>query len=175
MVTDADQKAIKDAFIQKSKENHPDTNPDDPEGAAHRFQSVVAAYEVLSDADQKRSVDESLKGGPASSTEWLRHRRKDGGTSHVYDDGPREGHRHIDVDMSQEAMKKRWSLYQKHWEREEVRLQELEELKTVRQLLDLGPHLVSTTISISTLQFPKLERGFLVPKTQELFSLSTSL
>ena len=69
MITDADQKAIKDAFIQKSKENHPDTNPDDPEGAAHRFQSVVAAYEVLSDADQKRSVDESLRGGGGPSQE----------------------------------------------------------------------------------------------------------
>ena len=63
-----------------------------------------------------------------------RGRQKGGGkksASDYRDDGIREGHRNIEVDMSLEAMKRRWALYQKHWEKEEGRMQELEELKTV--------------------------------------------
>jgi len=122
---DASSKQIKDAFISKSKESHPDTNPDDPEGAAVRFQEIVAAYEFLNDADRKKQLDASLRRGPggATSGDWRNKLRS------FRDDGPRDNHRHIEVDMTLDAMKRRWSLYQKHWEKEEGRQKELEELK----------------------------------------------
>jgi len=42
----SDTSAIKEAFFKKSKEVHPDLNPDDPE-AQERFQQLAAAYEVI--------------------------------------------------------------------------------------------------------------------------------
>ena len=59
--TDADAKTIKAAFITKSKESHPDTNLDDPEGSAKRFQEIVAAYEILNDEDKKSQLDAALR------------------------------------------------------------------------------------------------------------------
>ena len=51
--SDADFTAVKAAYRRLAKDNHPDTNPDDPE-AAKRFQQVQAAYEVLRRAEERR-------------------------------------------------------------------------------------------------------------------------
>ena len=42
----ADQDAIKKAFRQQAKKNHPDLNPDD-KGAEERFKEINEAYQVL--------------------------------------------------------------------------------------------------------------------------------
>lgn len=53
----ADEKQIKLAYFKAAREHHPDTNPDDPEGARERFQFVAAAYEILSDRTKRRDYD----------------------------------------------------------------------------------------------------------------------
>ncbi len=53
--SDADMKAVKAAYRQLAKENHPDVNQGDAE-AAQRFQQVQAAYDVLRKADERRSA-----------------------------------------------------------------------------------------------------------------------
>ena len=51
----ADDAAIKKAFRSLARELHPDVN-DDPE-AEERFKEAAEAYEVLSDAEQRRTYD----------------------------------------------------------------------------------------------------------------------
>jgi molecular chaperone DnaJ len=53
---DATPEEIKRAFRRLARETHPDANPDDPTAEA-RFRDVAEAYEVLSDADRRRSYD----------------------------------------------------------------------------------------------------------------------
>lgn len=53
--SDADMKAVKAAYRQLAKENHPDVNQGDAE-AAKRFQQVQAAYDVLRKAEERRTV-----------------------------------------------------------------------------------------------------------------------
>ena len=120
----ADHKTIKDAFFTKSKENHPDLNPDSEE-ASEIFQEVVEAYEYLSDSKKKKELDDAMSNfsGTGSKLDWKSALRKD----RPADDFGRK----VNVDMSKDAMKRRWELYRKHWEGEEDRLRELEELKTV--------------------------------------------
>lgn len=77
--------------------------------------------------------------------------------------------RKVDVDMSLEAMKRRWSLYRQHWEREEHRLKELEELKVAFRIrLDekrkMFEHLTPEEQtqfkeSIRTFRHPKFSKG----------------
>lgn len=50
---DADDEAIRIAFRQLAKANHPDLNPGDA-GAAERFRLVQAAYDVLKSASEAR-------------------------------------------------------------------------------------------------------------------------
>lgn len=52
----ADAKAIKNAYYQKAKKYHPDSNKSDPK-AASRFQEVSEAYEVLSDSSKRQAYD----------------------------------------------------------------------------------------------------------------------
>ncbi|KAI1292324.1 DnaJ -like protein subfamily B member 11 [Halotydeus destructor] len=47
---------IKKAYRAKAKEMHPDKNQDNPK-AAELFQDLAAAYEVLSDADKRKTYD----------------------------------------------------------------------------------------------------------------------
>lgn len=42
--------------------------------------------------------------------------------------------RNIEVDLSEERMKKAWEAYKKRWEQEEAWFQELEEKKTVPKM-----------------------------------------
>ena len=54
---DADESEIKKTFRRLARQYHPDANPDDPE-AEERFKELAEAYEVLSDADRRRTYDQ---------------------------------------------------------------------------------------------------------------------
>eukprot|EP00931_Biecheleriopsis_adriatica_P013827 TRINITY_DN11533_c0_g1_i3.p1 TRINITY_DN11533_c0_g1~~TRINITY_DN11533_c0_g1_i3.p1 ORF type:complete len:355 (+),score=90.53 TRINITY_DN11533_c0_g1_i3:44-1108(+) len=54
---DADDRAIKKAYREMALKWHPDKNPDNREAAEKRFREVAEAYEVLSNADRRRSYD----------------------------------------------------------------------------------------------------------------------
>lgn len=47
---------IKKAYRKLAKELHPDKNKDDPE-TTRKFQDLGAAYEVLSDAEKRKTYD----------------------------------------------------------------------------------------------------------------------
>ena len=53
---DATQEEIQDAFHGLALEYHPDVNPDDPQ-AEERFKEISAAYDVLSDPDERSKYD----------------------------------------------------------------------------------------------------------------------
>jgi molecular chaperone DnaJ len=63
---DADEAAIKKSFRRLARELHPDVNAHDPE-AEEKFKEAAEAYEVLSDADRRRTYDayghEGLRSG----------------------------------------------------------------------------------------------------------------
>jgi curved DNA-binding protein len=54
---DADEKAIRQAFRQLARKVHPDVNPGNKE-AEEKFKAINEAYQVLSDAEQRRKYDE---------------------------------------------------------------------------------------------------------------------
>src|SRR5690349_21277798 len=53
---EADQAEIKKAFRQLARELHPDVNDHDPE-AEEKFKEAAEAYEVLTDAERRRTYD----------------------------------------------------------------------------------------------------------------------
>ena len=63
---EADETEIKKAFRRLARELHPDVNDHDPE-AEEKFKEAAAAYEVLSDAERRRTYDayghEGLRSG----------------------------------------------------------------------------------------------------------------
>ena len=63
---DADEAQIKKSFRRLARELHPDVNAHDPEAEA-KFKEAAEAYEVLSDAEKRRTYDayghEGLKSG----------------------------------------------------------------------------------------------------------------
>ena len=63
---EADETEIKKAFRRLARELHPDVNNHDPE-AEEKFKEAAAAYEVLSDAERRRTYDayghEGLRSG----------------------------------------------------------------------------------------------------------------
>ena len=54
---DADRDAIRKAYRKLARQNHPDLNPGD-EAAEERFKAISKAWEVLGDAEKRRSYDE---------------------------------------------------------------------------------------------------------------------
>jgi curved DNA-binding protein len=54
---DADEKAIRGAFRQLARKVHPDVNPGD-KAAEEQFKSINEAYQVLSDAAQRKKYDD---------------------------------------------------------------------------------------------------------------------
>jgi curved DNA-binding protein len=54
---EADEKAIRQAFRQLARKVHPDVNPGNKE-AEEKFKAINEAYQVLSDADQRKKYDE---------------------------------------------------------------------------------------------------------------------
>src|ERR687890_1012145 len=63
---DADESQIKKSFRRLARELHPDVNAHDPD-AEGKFKEAAEAYEVLSDADKRRTYDayghDGLKSG----------------------------------------------------------------------------------------------------------------
>lgn len=53
----ATEKDIKQAYRRLARENHPDVNPGD-KNAERRFQEINEAYEVLSDAENRKKYDQ---------------------------------------------------------------------------------------------------------------------
>jgi curved DNA-binding protein len=54
---DADKKVIQQAFRQLARKVHPDVNPGNKE-AEEKFKTINEAYQVLSDAEQRKKYDE---------------------------------------------------------------------------------------------------------------------
>lgn len=52
----ASKEEIKKAYRKRSKETHPDLNPDDPE-KAEQFGALTRAYNILSDEEKRRQYD----------------------------------------------------------------------------------------------------------------------
>jgi len=123
---DSDSKTIKEAFYEQSKKLHPDKRPED-ENAPLEFKNLVEAYEVLGDTSKRKSYDQIL------GIHKVRNETKFGRSSYK----PRKDvkhadlHRSIDVDLSEERMKKAWAAYKDRWKREEEYIRELEEKKIV--------------------------------------------
>ena len=60
---DANDKAIRQAYLRLSLRHHPDKNPDNPEQAKARFVEIGRAYEVLKDPVQRKQYDRQLRAG----------------------------------------------------------------------------------------------------------------
>src|ERR671921_2436259 len=58
----ASETEIKKAFRRLARQLHPDANPDDPDAEEH-FKELAEAYEVLSDAERRRTYDQYGRDG----------------------------------------------------------------------------------------------------------------
>jgi hypothetical protein len=63
---DATSRQVKAAYRKLARQNHPDTNPGDPEAAA-RFREITDAYEILIDPQRRAQWDNAHPPGPGSA------------------------------------------------------------------------------------------------------------
>ena len=74
----ASAREIKSAYRKLAQENHPDSNPDDPE-AEQRFKEASEAHAVLSNPETRKEYDQTrdafargaYAGGPGGSTQYV--------------------------------------------------------------------------------------------------------
>ena len=128
----ASKEELKNAFYTQSKKLHPDKNPDD-KNAPEGFRALVEAYEVLGDDVKRKEYDNELN---------YQKRAKEKPTYRGFNESseryrPRYGidpaiNRRVDVDLSEERMRKAWERYKDRWRQEEARMRELEERKIVK-------------------------------------------
>lgn len=67
VANDATRDEIVHAYRRLAHASHPDVRPGDPD-AAHRFQEVTAAYEVLADAARRTDYDQTRRAEQAGSS-----------------------------------------------------------------------------------------------------------
>ena len=126
----ASEKELKAGFYKQSKKLHPDAHPDD-ENAPEKFRELVAAYEVLSDSDKRKKYDKMLHKPPIH--QWTPHQGHSSKGQNQYGVDPNIM-RNIEVDLSEERMKKAWQAYRERWIREEENRRNLEEKKLLFRL-----------------------------------------
>ncbi|MEO8610602.1 MAG: DnaJ domain-containing protein [Chloroflexota bacterium] len=66
---DASQEDIKAAYRRVARRLHPDVNQNNP-GAAEQFQDITSAYELLTDADRKKSYDNQIVKRPTTGDNY---------------------------------------------------------------------------------------------------------
>ncbi len=87
---EADEKAIRQAFRQLARQVHPDVNPGNKE-AEEKFKTINEAYQVLSDAQQRKKYDElrvqylqwQQTGGRSQDFDWQNWSAQPGEGVHV--------------------------------------------------------------------------------------------
>jgi curved DNA-binding protein CbpA len=57
----ADRQSIKQAYLAKIKEWHPDVNPDRPEEAEEKTKTLNQAYHILRDPEKRKNYDRMLR------------------------------------------------------------------------------------------------------------------
>src|SRR5512138_410538 len=91
---DASADDIRKAYRKLARKHHPDVNPGD-KGAEDKFKEISAAYEVLSDAEKRKSYDEfgeeSMRGGfdpekARAYQQWSSSRQQAGRTPQYQDE-----------------------------------------------------------------------------------------
>jgi len=58
---EADQQTLKQAYLTKIKEWHPDKNPDRAEEAEEKTKTLNLAYQILRDPEQRKNYDRMLR------------------------------------------------------------------------------------------------------------------
>jgi curved DNA-binding protein len=91
VTSDADEKTIRQAFRQLARKVHPDVNPGNKE-AEEKFKTINEAYQVLSDAKQRKKYDDlraqylqwqQTGGGRRQDFDWQNWSAQPGKGTHV--------------------------------------------------------------------------------------------